>query len=262
VFAQKTVLRLPAISSLVAMLATALVVSVVAAAVSEPAKTSAAAKAADLAAAAEDLVKSLETTVSNATSFKQGEEEVERKGYVIALLANGVSESEGDAKWKARALAVRDAALGLAKSKGQPAADKALKDIKALFGGGDAGKGEAKKYLDVSELKYVMKEVNERNKPMTKNLRGTNFARSKESIARDAQVWALLAAVARADTKSAQQAKKPQADFERYSDEFFTGAKSLAAAAGKGDQNAASDALKAIRKACADCHAVFRPDIE
>src|SRR5438552_2084720 len=114
--AHRSLLRLPAVSSLAVMIVAALMVSVLAATVDTP-KPSNAASAAELAAAAEDLVKALEPTVSNATSFKQGADEVEHKGYVIALIANAVAEAEGDAKWKANASAVRDAAMNLAKAK-------------------------------------------------------------------------------------------------------------------------------------------------
>jgi cytochrome c556 len=242
--------------------AAGLIVSAVGATVAETAKPAAAAKAADIAAAAEDLVKSLESTVSNATSFKAGDEDVARKGAIIAILANAVSEAEGDAKWKVSALVVRDAAMNLAKAKNQPAADKALKEIKSAIESGKGAEGKPMKYLDITTLETVMKEVNERNKVMTKNLRGANFNKSKDAIARDATVWSVLAGVARSDTKSAEKAKKPQADFEKFADDFFTHAKSLAAAAAKGDQTAGTEAGKAVRKACADCHAVYRPDIE
>jgi cytochrome c556 len=262
VIARKSLFRYPAVSSFMVVAGTALLVTVVAGAVADSAKPAAAAKAADIAAAAEDLVKSLETTVADATAFKQGEEDVARKGAIIAILANAVSEAEGDAKWKGSALAVRDAAMTLAKAKGQPAADKALKEIKALLDGGKGGEGKAMKYLDITSLETVMKEVNERKKTMTKNLRGTNFTKNKEAIARDATVWAVLAGVARADTHAAEHAKKPQADFEKLADDFFTHAKSLAAAAAKGDQSASTEANKAVSKACTDCHAGYRPDIQ
>lgn len=239
-----------------------MLVPAIAATITETAKPAAAAKAAQIAAAAEDLVKSLDSAVTDAAAFKQAEDDVARKGAIIALLANAVSEADGDAKWKASALGVRDAAMTLAKAKTQPAADKALKEVKGLIDSGKAAEGKPIKYLDITTLEIVMKEVNERNKNVTKNLRGTNFTKNKEAIARDATVWAVLAGVAHADTKSAERAKKPQGDFEKFADDFFTHAKSLAAAATSGDQSAGTEAGKAVRKACADCHGVYRPDIE
>jgi cytochrome c556 len=223
---------------------------------------SGAASAADLAAAAEEIVKGLEPTVASATSFKQDQEGVEHSAYVLALIANSIPEAEGDAKWKTGALAVRDAALELAKAKAQTAAAKAVKDIKSLTEGAGKASGDSKpmKPLEVCSLTHVMKEVNNRNRPMRKNLRA--LARNQETVRRDAQVWAVLAAAARTDTKSAQTAKKPQEPFVKYSDEFFTYAKSLADAAKKGDQNAANEALKSVSAACANCHKDYRPDIE
>jgi cytochrome c556 len=223
---------------------------------------SAAASAADLAAAAEEIVKGLEPTVASATSFKQDQEGVEHNAYVLALIANSIPDAEGDAKWKASALAVRDAALELAKAKAQTAAAKAVKDIKSLTEGAGkaAGAGKAMKPLEVCSLTHVMKEVNNRNRPMRKNLRA--LARNQDTVRRDAQVWAVLAAAARNDTKSAQTAKKSQEPFEKLSDEFFTHSKSLADAAKKGDQNAANEALKAVSAACANCHKDYRPDLE
>ncbi len=257
-FAKNSLVRFPAVSSLVVMVGAALLVPVVAATVIDAAKPAAAAKAADLAVAAEELAKSLEPTVTNAGSFKSGADEVEHKGYIIALLANAVAESEGDAPWKANALAVRDAALTLAKAKSQPNADKAYKELQALFGGGKGGEGKPMKYLDVASLEHVMKEVNERDKQLNRNIKGTAFARSKAKVAQDANVWALLAAVARADTTTSEKMKKPQADFEKHSDAFFAGAKSLAAAAAKGDQAAATEARKTTKAACTNCHSDFR----
>jgi hypothetical protein len=245
------------------MIATAaLVVTGVAAPLADTAKPGAAAKASDIAAAAEDLVKSLASTVSDAKAFEQGQEEVARKGAIIAVLANAVSEAEGEAKWKASALAVRDAAMNLAKAKGQAAADKAFNEVKKLLESDKPVEGKPMTYFEIASLEIVMKEVNERNKTMTKNLRGTNFTKNKEAIVRDATVWAVLAGIARSDTTSAESAKKPQAEFEKFADAFFTHSRALAAAAAKGDQAAGTEAGKGARKACADCHAVFRPDIE
>ena len=228
----------------------------------DPPNPSGAAGAAELATAAEAIVESLETTVANPQSFKGGQEELERKAYVIALIANALPEAEGDANWKANALAVRDAALALAKIKVQGPAQNKLKEIKGLLGGGTAGDAKPMKYLEVASLQNVMKEVNDRNRTLMKNMKATNFKRAQKEVTRDAQLLALLGAIARADTKSAQQAKKPQADFEKFADALFTNSKSLADAAKKGDATAANDAYKAVKKACADCHADFRPDIE
>jgi Cytochrome C' len=260
VFLYRSLRRLPKICSLLVIATTALVVTGVAATIVDTAKPSGAAAAPDIAAAAEDVVKSID--VSDAAAFKKAADDLPRKGAVIALLATAVSESNGDVKWKPSALAVRDAAMNLAKAKGQPAADKALKEIKSLLDSDKPVDGQPMKYLDITTLEIVMKEVNERNKSMTKNLKGTNFAKNKEAIARDATVWAVLAGVARTDTKSAEKAKKPQADFEKFADEFFTQAKNLAEAAAKGDQATGTSVSKLVKKACADCHAVYRPDIE
>jgi cytochrome c556 len=220
------------------------------------------ASAAELAAAAEELAGSLDATVTSPTSFKQSEEEVQHKGFIIALIANTVAEAEGDAKWKSNALAVRDAALSLAKAKSQPNAEKAHKELKASFGGGSSGAGQVMKPLDVLSLDHVMVEVNNRNRTLTKNTRSTTFSRNKEAVARDAIMLALLAAAARQDTHSAQEAKKSQAEFEKFADQMINHAKELAAAAKKGDASAASTSYKAVKKACTECHAVFRPDIE
>jgi len=218
-------------------------------------KAGSAGSASDLAAAAEDIVKNIDS--------KAADDEIARKGYTLALVANAVAEADGEAKWKAAALGVRDTAITLAKgAKSQATVDKALKEITAAIETGKGAEGKPMKYLEIAPLEQVMKEVNDRNRPMTKNLRGTQFARSKEQVTRDAHVWAVLASAARTDTKSAELAKKPQDDFDKYANEFFNSSRSLAAAAKKGDQNAASEALKSARKACADCHSVYRPDIE
>lgn len=240
------------------MACAAVLFSVVSAAVVDTVKPSQAAKATDLAAAAEDVTKSLEEAVADDDAFKKSQEDVEHKGYVIALLANAVSESEGDAKWKGRALAVRDAGVNLAKAKSVSDAQKALKEIQGLFGGGEAGDRKPMNYLDIATLEHVMKEVNDRDKLLNRNLKGTQFARNKENIVRDANVWALLAAIARADTKTAEQMKKPQADYDKHCDEFFKQAKNLAAAAGKGDQAKSTEARKAAKAACTNCHTDFR----
>jgi cytochrome c556 len=245
------------------VIAAGVVVAAAAMPLADPPKPSSAASAAELAAAAEAIVESLEPTVANADSFKGGAEEVEHKGYVIALLANAVSEAEGDAKWKANALSVRDAAVALAKAKAQGAAQSKVKEIKGMFGGGSAGEAKSMKYLDITSLQHVMKEVNDRNRALTKNIKtATKFKSSQDTVTRDAQMLAFLGAIARADTKAAQQAKKPQADYEKFADALVTNSKTLTEASKKGDANAVGDAFKAVRKACADCHADFRPDVE
>jgi hypothetical protein len=260
VFVLRSLIRLPKMCSLVVIATTALLVSGFAATIPDTAKPNGAATAPEIAAAAEDLVKSID--VGDIAAFKKAADDLPRKGGVIALLASAVSEANGDVKWKAGALAVRDAAMDLAKAKAQPAADKALKEIKSLLDSDKAVEGKPMKYLDITTLETVMKEVQERDKSVTKNMKSTNFAKNKEVIARDATVWAVLAGVARTDTKSAEKAKKPQAEFEKFADDFFTQSKGLAAAAAKGDQTAANEVRKSVKKACADCHAAYRPDIE
>ncbi len=252
---QERLICLPKQSLVAVVAASALAVVGLGLAAADAPKAGSAASAAELAAAAEEVIKAFDA--------KLGDEDAARKGSILALLANAVAEAEGEAKWKSNALAVRDAAIALSKgAKSQATVDKQVREIKGLIQGGKGAEGKPMKYLEIASLEHVMKEVNDISRPMTKNLRGTLFAKNKDQVARDAQVWAVLAAVACTDTKSAVTAKKPQADFEKYADEFFNSAKGLAAAAKKGDQSAASEAHKAVRKACADCHAVYRPDIE
>src|SRR5207244_2587582 len=151
----------------------------------------------------------------------------------------------------------------LAKAKSYSNASKSFKDIKDAMAGekpSDGTPGE-KKYLEIAPLQQVMKEVNDRNRSMARNMRGTNFSRSKEAIARDAEMFALLGAIARQDTHAAEKAKKPQADFEKFADGLVTSAKSLADAAKKADANGAKEAYNKVKAACSDCHKEFRPDI-
>ncbi len=236
----------------------------VASALADPVKPSQVASAGDLVAVVEDVVKSLEPTVASPQSFDKNKEEVEHKGYVIALIANAVSEAQGEAQWKGNAAAVRDKGIELAKAKSQANAAKAVQGIKdsmsaAKPSGGSSG---AKKYLDIAPLEQVMKEVNERNRAVTKNMRGTGFSRNKEAIARDAEMFALLGSIAREDKQAAEKAKKPQAEYEKYADELVAGSQQLAQAAKKADANGAKEAFNSVKKACSQCHAVFRPDIE
>ena len=254
--------RVLALLSVFGFVVAGMVVAVAAMPMADAPSPSSAASAAELATAAEAIVESFETTVASSQSFKNGQEELEHRAYVTAIIANAVPEAEGDAKWKANALAVRDAALALAKIKSQNPAQTKVKEIKGLLGGGTVGDTKPMKYLEITSLQHVMKEVNDRNRALTKNVRSNNFKRAQKEVTRDAQMLALLGAIARADTKSAQQAKKPQADFEKFADALVTHSKSLAEAAKKGDAGAATDAYKAVRQACADCHADFRPDIE
>lgn len=215
----------------------------------------------ELANAAETIVKALEPKVSSATNLKQAADEVEQKAYVLALLANGVAANGEGVAWKASATQVRDAALKLAKSKVHTQASEQIDVIKTAMGGGTQKSGEAANWDQFVPLKYVMKEVQELRRPIAKNTRGTALSRTKDDVARDASLWAFYGFVARHDTQTAKRAKKPQADFEKWADEFVAGSRELAIAAKKGDAAAVKAAVNRANKACTDCHEVFRPDV-
>jgi uncharacterized protein YoaH (UPF0181 family) len=220
----------------------------------------------DLCAVAEDMLKPLKDIVSSAQELKQNGDEVLQKGEMVALLANAIAAAEGDAKWKDTALAVRDTAMTLAKAgkaKNHSNATKAFEEIQQLISEGTPNGGERieMKPLEISSLHHVMEEVQSRYGSLRRRIRRpARFARAKDSVARDGQMLALLAAVIRTDTVTAKEVMKPQTDFEQKSDAMVKAAKALATAAKEGDQKATDKARKALQKSCSRCHSVYRPD--
>jgi cytochrome c556 len=218
--------------------------------------------ASDLAGAANDLLTSIEPKVADTTALKEAGDEVEHKAYVLALIANGIGRAQGDAAWKKNAGQVREVALKLAKTKSAPEASKLVAEMRSLMAGGGSGAADSEKpWADVSPLKHVMKEVQELRRPISKNTRGAGLKSKKDVVARDAALWAFLGYVARHDTGAAKQAKKSQADYEKFADEFIAGSRALSEAARKGDADAVKKAVSRASKACTDCHEVFRPDV-
>ena len=228
-----------------------------------PAKIAQVAPMKDLAAEADAKVKALETSLADNQSYLSSKgTTLPADAGVLAVLAQAVAESDEQAAWKPAAADVRDAAIALSNAKSYDDAKKELEAVKAAFGGKSGGAKPEHDWNKLCRLGLLMKEVNKRNSNVKRALRKkppTDADVAK--AAADSSVLAVLALAAHDDTHEVKGQKKEDIDeWQKYAKEFQAQMTAAAAAFGKKDLAAATEASKKGNVACNDCHAKFRKD--
>ena len=115
------------------------------------------------------------------------------------------------------------------------------------------------------DLEKQMETINKKTAAIRKATKSAAaWKKDGKTVAADALEIAKLAKEAKKDKTSAEKVKKPQADWEKHSDELIKAADALAVLAAKADttQPQAKEAFGAVNKSCTECHAIFRVEDE
>jgi cellobiose-specific phosphotransferase system component IIA len=223
-------------------------------------------KATEVAPAVQDLLTQLETDLADPAGFRQSETRVEHSAYILALLMEGVAQTDGEVPWKGQARRAGDLALQLAKTKNYNEAKHLLATLKGVLQGKAPESGSAapepKRWEELSPLLHVMKEVNLVNRPLRRYVRReAYFKKYREELHKSAAVMALLAYVAAHDSHAAEEAKKPVELYHKHSLEFVKQTQQTLEAVRAGDFKKALESVKELQNVCTRCHEQFRPDV-
>jgi cytochrome c556 len=119
---------------------------------------------------------------------------------------------------------------------------------------------------DEGPLHKLMEKVNKANAVINKGTRNqVNFKKSQKDVAKSAKELAKLGKEAKVMTdalKNAKAVSDPGQKWKDMMDDFIKVSEKLEKVAGKTDAvfADAKDAFGAVKKSCADCHAVFKED--
>lgn len=213
---------------------------------------------ADLAAEANEQIKSLEKWMASEATFKEKKDDIRRSASVIAVLGQAMAKHPEGKSEKVSPIALRDAALKLSSSEDHPAAVEALKTLKAASQGQasavDADEIAWKDLIDMADLMHV---VNARNAQV---IRAARRSRDPEGDSRHALTVAMLtiAMSDQADNYLTDEAEIKA--WKKYAHDFQVGMTDLASAIKAQDKANVQKHLAAATKACNDCHAQFRPE--
>lgn len=215
------------------------------------------APAADLTAALDAKIASLETALADNDSYlKAKKKAIPQDAGTIAVLAQAIAEHSGNSGVKAAAPDVRDAAVKLAKSGSFDEAKAALDAIKK------ANKGEGPKtarqeadWAKLIDMDSLMSEVNQRTARLRKAAR--KFPTDAAEPTQDAEVLAVLAVAIAADTHEVKD-KADLPKWEKYSADLRTGMIKVAADAKAKDVDALKASFLAASKSCTACHGEIR----
>lgn len=231
-----------------------------------PVKMGSVAPVNELAAEAETKIVGIETGMTDpdtkllsAEKYNQVKKGIADDAGVLAVLAQAVAESDGDAAWKKSAADLRDAAIALANAKSFDEAKKSLDGVKAAQGGKASGAKSDADWAKLAKLDAVMKEVNKRNGRLRAASR--KAPANRDEMTRHASVLAVLAVVAQADTHEVKSGKP--ADIKKWQDyakDMQKNATAGADALRKKDDAAFKEIWPTLQKSCTNCHKDFRDE--
>jgi hypothetical protein len=221
-------------------------------------KVSTFAPAKDLAAQADQYIKSLAKSVANEEDYKDDQGKIARESNTLIIIALALGLHDEGNKYQAHAGPMMKAAQAVAATKDYASAKKAIAALQAAAEGGSSADAQFK-WEKVASLAELMKQVPNINNKLKRAVKPAKFkAKAKDS----AGYTAVIAAIAQGSMASSSETKKPEKVKEWQ--EFATAMRDDAAAVNKaihkGDERAAAKAMKKLQQGCEDCHAVFHPE--
>lgn len=206
----------------------------------------------------------VDQSVAKQRGFISGGFKDARNGFSSIAAAFGViAVYDGDVRWKKDAPRARDlfARVAFDCNQGNPAtftvAEKAAETLASLLDGNaiEAGAAAGLPWNRIAARPPLMWRLDAVEKSLGEAIASrAAFDKGAERLVHDAEIAALIGEFIR------------QPDFEFHDDETYAGyastmrdaAVTAAAAARKGDFDAASAAVSSLRKACTDCHGDYR----
>jgi hypothetical protein len=212
---------------------------------------------ADLTAAVDGKIASLQEALADNDSYLKAKKKgIPQDAGTIAVLAQAIAEHSGNSAVKVAAPDLRDAAVKLAKAGDYAAAKAAFEDVKKASKGegAKAAKPEAD-WAKLIDMDSLMGEVNSRNARLRKAAR--KFPDNPAEPVQDAEVLAVLAVAIAADTHDVKD-KADLPKWEKFSAELRTGMIKVAADAKAKNVDAMKESFVAAGKSCGSCHNEIR----
>lgn len=240
---------------LLAVLACACAIPVVAA---EKPKISTVAPAGDLTAEVTAKIEVLQGALADNDSYSKAKMKViPQNAGVLAVLAQGLAETDEASPAKASAGDLRDAAIELSKAGSFDDAKKALDKVKEANGGKASGSAKAEAdWGKLGNFELLMKEINERQSKVRRSVTRALPA-NLQAASQDASVIAILSVAMAADTHEVKD-KADVPKWEAFSADLTAKAAEVAAAIKAGDQAKAKAAFTLAAKSCSGCHGEIR----
>ena len=209
----------------------------------------------DLAAEADELILEVKTSTATGEAFMEKKDDIRRTAGVLAALGHAISQHPESKSVKLSGSTLRDAALELAESKDQAAAQKAIQDLQAALEGTASMKASAAAWKDLISMDDLMHVVNTRN---AKVRRSARRSRDPEADARNAQTIAVLTLVMAEQAEDYLSEEAEIKAWKKFAMDYHQGMTDLAAAFKAKDKAGIQKHLDLATKACDACHAKFR----
>jgi hypothetical protein len=232
------------------------------------------APAADLVRQADQYIHRLENAVQSEEQYKDDQDKIAKEANTLVIIALALGLHDQSNKYQAQAGALMKAAQELAATmkkieeqkgkKQEGRADfesvkKAVAMVREAAEGRGMGKAELK-WQKVASLPELMKEVPRVNNNLKRYVKPEKF----KSKAKEAEgCTAVIAAIAQGTMADTSEAKNPEQvkQWYKFSAEMRDAAGTLNAAIHKGNQSAATAAMKRLAQSCEDCHKIFHPGV-
>jgi len=210
---------------------------------------------ADLTAEIAAQVTAAEKLLADKSGFADSRKPIQQAGGVIACLSQAMAEHPEGKKSEIAVLAMRDAALDLARSKEHATSAAALKSVKeSLAGKRTSDSKVSNDWKKLINLHRMMDEMKARNSQLRRVIRSPE---DPATDARHAVTLAVLSLALQADTHEVKDATKiPK--WTGYATDFRKSMLTVAGAIKKKDATAAKTAYLSATKSCTTCHAAFR----
>jgi hypothetical protein len=237
-------------------------------------KVSVFAPAADLVRQADQYIHRLEGYVANQQEYQDNQDKIGKEANTLVIIALALGLHDQPNKYQANAGALMTAAQQLAATmkkteekkrskeeerKDFESATKAVAAVREAIDGRGTGKAELK-WQKVASLPELMKEVPRVNNSLKRYVKPEKFKSKAKEAAGCTAVIAAIAQGTMADTSEAKNLEQVK-QWYKFSAEMRDAAGKLNGAVHKGNQPAATAAMKRLAQSCEDCHKIFHPGV-
>lgn len=214
----------------------------------------------NFSSAADEKIAALEKYVATPEAFDKSAQKLKRDAGMVAVLAQVIAEHDQDSPAKQSAVPLRNAALKLAVATTLDDATQLLKEIQQAQAGKGTGSDVAMDWAELINFESLMNEVALRNRNVGRSVRKMRRGldqKTRDEVAADADILAVLALVAAADTHPVKD-KATIDGWKNFANEQRTAAIATAAAFRKNDAQGAKTAYTRLAKSCSGCHKEYR----
>jgi len=214
----------------------------------------------NFASAADEKIVALEKYVATPEAYDKSAQKLRRDAGMVAVLAQAIAEHDQDSPRKKSAVPLRDAALKLAAATNVDDAKQWLKEVQQAQVGKGIGNDVSMDWAQLIKFESLMNEVALRNRSVGRAVRKMRRGldqKARNEVANDADILAVLAMVAAADTHPVKD-KTTIADWKNFANKQRAAAIATAAAFRENDAKRVKSAYTSLSKTCSGCHKAYR----